>query len=1422
MTEKLTTFIPPAALAVPNGFVIEEAAGEGYAKTHQAVGGRYMKECSLTDKSTWSAVAVKKEDADFKILRITNSPTVSAALDFMQQAEFYETFNQASHWFFIVIEVDDGSELASEAVGCLAEVLDEQKPVIIQWDFMDSAEHFVFFKQTGQSAFTQLQMNSASLFSTEDELILNLTEQGSFHLPLLLNALRLGVGGQVKGDALDLLNVSFDVNEEISTWRLIDYAARDDESLLLRFLLLVDWDLAHLNGDGRRTLEIAAEFGGPLSISALLNLPMTSSAEQLFLSEKKKNLLALASVAGDNPLLIAAQKKPPDTLKYLIRCNIDLHCHRTNEASSTAVWLAWNKKLFENMHVLLEADSPFPHDFDLRAIEKNENMAALLKQVEDRQRFHQAIKEGSQHVVQEFIKCYPRLKRAYDCSNQSALMTALEAGQYELYALLQSEGLCAGKNEQLSVVLERLTSEQKCRLKEANLKYFGKQDDSHIIYLLSKSRLVNGQENKKNFGTIRELYEQLDAIPEISTILKVVEHCEVHEIIFDFDSDSIVNLDPTQSSGTKGSCNYGEGRLYVSGQQESELLGTLAHELTHLAMHVCYDNDCNPYEESDEGRKSDFNEIVSQYHEKKGMDSIIEQVFTVYEESSWPSELIVRVLHLLARYSGEQDRQLVTQQAPELFHFYEQNTQEDLKRFIENPTHFKVRHQIQHLNTSLGRIVKIEQSRIWLNDTCLLNDEVLNCLNVQILSSPLPQLTIMNLYQVIRRKQLSVSDIKGGYIFVAAEQFRNQAQAKSVFQAFQSVTHPTLIIDCSREYYKSETDLWSTINSFREKRKIIFIAVSDVAQSLQDKLKKYHVTKIQYKWSDLDRSSQNALLERPVHFQGNEMPLKHLISADSKLTDVLPLADLLGAETLEIGEPMRTQNPLPYPPENVDKFLQQAHSQKVMLISGNAGMGKTTVLTHLSKQIKEKFPTYWVVEIYLTNHTEALEAQAEAKRKLQAIDLLSEKLVKLKSPLEKELFKQYLEGLEKTKKIVLMFDGFDEISPNYKEIVMDLLQALNPIQQPSIEQMWVTTRPHLKGELEENLQNLSYTLDPISEENQVMFLSNLWLKKSQELDEQRSKIYAEALINELTQSICDREKHFTGIPLHMHMLAEAFYKKAGIFCLSLKSEPEVRREFCLVDLYKKFITDKLFIFRGKGKIATDQQSETDAEDISITRNHQKLAFKILFPEVGETLIKLEASELLSCENISRIGIVQYIDDKPYFIHCSFAEYYVAEFLVKKFTRQTNVLSELQQLFHRILMEAEFQVIRLFMDGFLLKSKPSDMNLREYGKQIYKMWEVEHVNSMWEVKQNQLTRAELRRMFHQAAKEGNFHIIGFLLDSLTAACRTWGKFEIENVIKDLLLHRNSDGETVWHLAAQGDHINTSEVVRFWTEALGSTG
>ena len=69
-------------------------------------------------------------------------------------------------------------------------------------------------------------------------------------------------------------------------------------------------------------------------------------------------------------------------------------------------------------------------------------------------------------------------------------------------------------------------------------------------------------------------------------------------------------------------------------------------------------------------------------------------------------------------------------------------------------------------------------------------------------------------------------------------------------------------------------------------------------------------------------------------------------------------------------------------------------------------------------------------------------------------------MLKLKPDLRLELFKRCCEQKQKVR-TVIMLDGFDEISPSYKETVIDLLQAL---RQTAVEQLCVTTRPHLREE----------------------------------------------------------------------------------------------------------------------------------------------------------------------------------------------------------------------------------------------------------------------------------------------------------------------------------------------------------------------
>jgi len=340
-----------------------------------------------------------------------------------------------------------------------------------------------------------------------------------------------------------------------------------------------------------------------------------------------------------------------------------------------------------------------------------------------------------------------------------------------------------------------------------------------------------------------------------------------------------------------------------------------------------------------------------------------------------------------------------------------------------------------------------------------------------------------------------------------------------------------------------------------------------------------------------------------------------------------------------------------------------------------------------------------------------------------------------------------------------MLDGFDEISPYYEKTVIDLLQTLKSM---SLLEFWITTRPHLRQKLEDNLQQLSYTLQPFSRENQVEFLKKFWLRNREEgKDKNKLEIYAKKLIMKLATSISDTDKEFTGIPLQCRILAEAFEDKVKTFCQSPDSVLDLPVKLDLLELYGLFIKSKYDIYIGDkiripltNVIAIEQREKfvKEAEDF-----HQGLAIQMLLPGEKETL-QVNANYSFSDEEVtemSRIGIVQVnYQDKLHFIHRTFAEYYVANFVVNQMTKEPNPSPQIQDLILKdVLLKKEYLVVRIFIDGLLSKSEPS-ITFKQYGNRIDEL----RTDGV-------LIQEEEETILHRAAYEGKAHIIGFLLESL---------------------------------------------------------
>ena len=493
-----------------------------------------------------------------------------------------------------------------------------------------------------------------------------------------------------------------------------------------------------------------------------------------------------------------------------------------------------------------------------------------------------------------------------------------------------------------------------------------------------------------------------------------------------------------------------------------------------------------------------------------------------------------------------------------------------------------------------------------------------------------------------------------------------------------------------------------------------------------------------------------------------------------------------------------------YSPSDLDNLLQEATHHRVMLIADKAGIGKSTALTHLSKGIKQKFPAHWLVRIDLNDYTAQLTALKGKKMdKERVLEFISRDVLKLESDLEKELFKKSFEENE-VNKLVVMVDGFDEISPIYKETVIDMLQVL---KQTSLEQLWVTTRPHLRQELENNLQQLSYTLQPFSEVEQVEFLKKFWLQNSniEDMDEKRLKTYAKALIWKLAQSISDKDREFTGIPLQTRILAEAFEQEFTLFYLSQKLEPELPHKLDLLGLYRRFIDRKYDIYyREKSetpadKVAAMELRERDLKNLQV--EHQLLALEALFPEDQLTFLQTYNSTL-SDEELARIGIAQRNKEgKPHFIHRAFAEYFVADILVKQLTKKNRKHVQMQRLLlNEVLLRKEGRVIRAIMDGLLENSKPSEEALKEYGEELYEQLNKEQAHG--------------QKFFAKTAlNEDNSRITGFLLDSLKSV-------QHSNAI-NMMFTEGGVIQTAWHTAAENRSVQVLERIWEWAEIVAPT-
>jgi|GEM_PF-2848768 len=401
------------------------------------------------------------------------------------------------------------------------------------------------------------------------------------------------------------------------------------------------------------------------------------------------------------------------------------------------------------------------------------------------------------------------------------------------------------------------------------------------------------------------------------------------------------------------------------------------------------------------------------------------------------------------------------------------------------------------------------------------------------------------------------------------------------------------------------------------------------------------------------------------------------------------------------------------------KFIDIEDSRKkikdltdsVVIIAGDPGIGKSTVLTTYSQKL-----TSWSIRVNLKDRRTHIEG-ANFEDLEGIIKFFSESTVGLETALAKSLLRY---RLEHQGQVVLLLDGYDEIKDRNQEKVIRLLKTLKDTKG----KVWLTTRLNKQCEVENALGIFSYFLNPFDKEQQKEFLKQFWIRKLKIKDsdqERKSKIdgFTEKLLGYFHKLDLMKEGDLVGIVLQARMVAEIFQGGSRKYLESEVFNPSKFGINNIFDLYERFIeyqyeryfTEKIEIGKellGKGSQIVLTESYTKA--------HGCLALKTLFSEdqTCKEFLRDQTHQVFLQDELSGMGLIKNFKDTDIvgFVHRTYAEYFMAKLLVSMLGKRED--DPEHKLIREFLLRNIFlnrnKLIRVFFEhGIQKKCDNDDLN-----------------------------------------------------------------------------------------------------------------
>lgn len=1018
--------------------------------------------------------------------------------------------------------------------------------------------------------------------------------------------------------------------------------------------------------------------------------------------------------------------------------------------------LAWKNRHFEVLLLLLKSNLIYPYSIYI-----DECPDDIQEFFEISRELNEAILVKDKDKVLRIISQNTEMIHFYNLNNESALAFALNRRLFDMYRLLISKNIMFGPHEKFSEIKEDMKESERKKLREIHFKESKYLPDNHINILLSNSRISHDTSNATTkFNCVKKAFEYLNSNPSVQIILKIVAASRNFRIIFDFKRDSVEVVDPTVDDSTEGLFYITFGRIYIGARKlldsdtKFEVLGVLAHELCHNTMALVYNNFSKPYFKNDNKAKQTFEGVLRFCIENSGKEKIIDAVHTLYDPCHYHAELIVRVPHLIMHYMNKPEKfNAINNIFPNLFDIYEKKVLEDMKKALPKieakaeSEKKKSEKKIRKLKIILLITFLVGISIGWIalhyykptykfsllsprDKIKVENAPVIYC-NVDIVfrdlfphnASAYNLLTSDDISQMLSGNPLNFSNPHLSYLkdLIVFEWKNLTTKLKDKFLSsnftFQNkfVTFKNMNI--------SNSDVFKSLQS----KQIIFVLDGNslvVHKMIQNKTAFYtersmfmeYIYPIYYLFMNKlngDKTQLDCIYTntsgtandtfKNFYHEFENLNFKEIISKTNQITYLDDYSTcfvsgfkILDPKTRKTVDSLLSHKSLQKGYKDILKISgikPKTNASRIFMLSADAGTGKTVTFMQFAIRIKRKYPTRWVSYINYRKHKEYFE------RKIETLDnartALAEILkIKIKNQFEKRMF----EELFATGRMILFWDGYDQICPDWLENSQSpASKIIELINNHTKNIQFVSTRPSHSDKLRTTFKIEPYTFVPLNNASKNEFLRGFFI--SRKFNETQIPTYINKVQNIVRST---KSKNDFNTPLPLEMIA-----------LIISTEKKIYNSENLFQIYEKVVKNKLLTWLNQTNGQSKLIESLLVNGISINEIFQKYALRLIPNNNIRSFdrylsLKLEITTNMFPNNIkinqiSEMGILYINSKKSYsFAHSTFIEYFIAQYLIQNVFKTKDDVYEQEaelriQLFYWSIQDSGISV---FIESYL--------------------------------------------------------------------------------------------------------------------------